>query len=70
MRCHWHRMHDFAFENRTYLGEVEAEFKKVLARDQGQGFCRKSRDTVPLYWFQNANLFLWQKALKKVLAEF
>jgi hypothetical protein len=35
MRCHWHRMHDFAFENRSYLGEFEAEFKKALARELG-----------------------------------
>jgi hypothetical protein len=46
----------FAFENRSYLGEFEAEFKKALARESGaqevllikktEG--RKSRDTVPL----------------------
>jgi hypothetical protein len=30
MRCHWHRMTVFAFENRSYLGEFEAEFKKAL----------------------------------------
>jgi hypothetical protein len=49
-------MHDFAFENRSYLGEFEAEFKKALARESGaQGVLfdektegRKSRDTVPL----------------------
>jgi hypothetical protein len=28
-------MHDFAFENRSYLGENEAEFKKALARESG-----------------------------------
>jgi hypothetical protein len=33
MRCHWHRKHDFAFENWSYLGEFEAEFKK--ARESG-----------------------------------
>jgi hypothetical protein len=46
----------FAFENRSYLGEFEAELKKALARESGaQGYClmkktegRKSRDTVPL----------------------
>jgi hypothetical protein len=46
----------FAFENRSYLGEFEAEFKKALARESGaQGVLfdekpegRKSRDTVPL----------------------
>jgi hypothetical protein len=47
----------FAFENRSYLGEFEEEFKKALARESGaqevlfdekkpEG--RKSRDTVPL----------------------
>jgi hypothetical protein len=46
----------FAFENRSYLGEFETEFKKALARESGaqrvlldqktEG--RKSRDTVPL----------------------
>jgi hypothetical protein len=49
-------MHDFAFENRSYLGQFEAEFKKALARESGaRGYClmkktggRKSRDTVPL----------------------
>jgi hypothetical protein len=25
----------FAFENRSYLGEYEAEFKKTLARESG-----------------------------------
>jgi hypothetical protein len=43
----------FAFENRSYLGESEAEFKKALARESGaQGVLfdektegRKSRDT-------------------------
>jgi hypothetical protein len=25
----------FAFENRSYLGEFEAEFKKALARESG-----------------------------------
>jgi predicted GTPase len=46
----------FAFENRSYLGEFEAEFKKALARKQeSRVYClmkktdgRKSRDTVPL----------------------
>jgi hypothetical protein len=46
----------FAFENRSYLGEFEAEFKKALGREPGaQGILfdektesRKSRDTVPL----------------------
>jgi hypothetical protein len=28
-------MHDIAFENRSYLGEFEAEFKKALARELG-----------------------------------
>jgi hypothetical protein len=28
-------MHDFAFENRSYLGESEAEFKKAVARESG-----------------------------------
>jgi hypothetical protein len=45
-----------SFENRSYLGEFEAEFKKALARESGtQGvlFGEKaeggiSRDTVPL----------------------
>jgi hypothetical protein len=49
-------MHDFAFENRSYLGEFEAEFKKAVARGQGsRGLLfdektegRKSRDTVSL----------------------
>jgi hypothetical protein len=47
----------FAFENRSYLGKIEAEFKKALARESGaqrvlfdekktEG--RKSRDTLPL----------------------
>jgi hypothetical protein len=43
----------FAFENRSYLGEFEAEFKKALARESGaQGVLfgektegRKFRDT-------------------------
>jgi hypothetical protein len=47
----------FSFENRSYLGEFEAEFKNALARESGaQGVLfdekktegRKSRDTVPL----------------------
>jgi hypothetical protein len=46
----------FAFENRSYLGEFEAEFKKALARESGaQGVLfdektegRQSRDSVPL----------------------
>jgi hypothetical protein len=46
----------FASENRWYLDEFEAEFKKALARESGaQGVLfdektegRKSRDTVPL----------------------
>jgi hypothetical protein len=46
----------FAFENRSYLDEFEAEFKKTLARESGaKGVLfdektegRKSRDTVPL----------------------
>jgi hypothetical protein len=46
----------FAFENHSYLGEYEAEFKKALARESGaQGVLfdektegRKSRETVPL----------------------
>jgi hypothetical protein len=46
----------FAFENRSYLSEFEAEFKKALARESGaQGVLfdektegRKSPDTVPL----------------------
>jgi hypothetical protein len=46
----------FAFENRSYLGELEAELKKALARESGsQGVLfdektegRKSQDTVPL----------------------
>jgi aspartate/tyrosine/aromatic aminotransferase len=36
----------FAFENRSYIGEFEAEFKKALARESGaQGvlFDEKSR---------------------------
>jgi hypothetical protein len=28
-------MHDFTFENRSYLGEFEAEFKKALDRESG-----------------------------------
>jgi hypothetical protein len=49
----------FAFENRSYLGEFEAELEKALARESGaqrilfdektEG--RKSRDTVPLRVF-------------------
>jgi hypothetical protein len=35
MRCHLHRMHDFCVQNRSYLGEFEAEFKKALARESG-----------------------------------
>jgi hypothetical protein len=37
MRCHWHRTNArfFAFENRSYLGEFEAEFKKAWARESG-----------------------------------
>jgi hypothetical protein len=43
----------FAFENRAYLGEFVAEFKKALARESGVLFeekteGQKSRDTVPL----------------------
>jgi hypothetical protein len=46
----------FAFKNRSYLGEFEAEFKKALAREsEAQGVLfdektegRKSRGTVPL----------------------
>jgi hypothetical protein len=48
----------FAFENRSYLGDFDAEFKKVVARESGtQGVLfdekksrrsRKSRDAVPL----------------------
>jgi hypothetical protein len=48
----------FTFENWTYLGEFEAEFKKALVRESGaEGALfdekkktkgRKSRDTVPL----------------------
>jgi hypothetical protein len=57
-RSNWHPYHCtiFVFENRSYLGEFEAEFKKALARESGaqrvlfdektEG--RKSRDTVPL----------------------
>jgi hypothetical protein len=29
-------MHDFTFENRSYLGEFEAAFKKALARESGE----------------------------------
>jgi hypothetical protein len=42
----------FEFENWSYLGEFETEFKKALARESGahkkkpEG--RKSRDTAPL----------------------
>jgi hypothetical protein len=44
------------FENRSYLGEFEAEFKKALARESGaqevlfeeKNRGRKSCDTVPL----------------------
>jgi hypothetical protein len=28
-------VHDFAFENRSYLGEFEAEFKRALSRESG-----------------------------------
>jgi hypothetical protein len=28
-------MHDFAFENRSYFGEFEAEFKKAIGRESG-----------------------------------
>jgi hypothetical protein len=43
-------------ENRSYLGEFEAEFKKALARESGaQGYClmkktegQKSQETVLL----------------------
>jgi hypothetical protein len=46
----------FTFENRSYHGEFEAEFKKTLTRESGaQGVLvdektegRKSGDTVPL----------------------
>jgi hypothetical protein len=50
-------MHDFTFENRSYLGEFEAEFKKALACESGaQGVLfdekktevQKPRNTVPL----------------------
>jgi hypothetical protein len=49
-------MRRHALENRSYLGEFEAEFKKALARESGaQGVLffeknegRKCRDTVPL----------------------
>jgi hypothetical protein len=33
MRFQWHRFHDFAFENRSYLGDFEAEF--IKARESG-----------------------------------
>jgi hypothetical protein len=57
----------FAFENRSYLGKFEAEFKKALARESGAlgGYClmkkiegRKSRDTVPLKIFLKERYFL------------
>jgi hypothetical protein len=49
----------FASENRSYVGEFEAELKKALACESGpQGAClmkktsgRKSRDTGPLLIF-------------------
>jgi hypothetical protein len=49
----------FAFENRSYLGEFEAEFKKALARELGAQWVlfeektegQKSCDTVPLKCF-------------------
>jgi hypothetical protein len=55
----------FAFENRSYLGEFEAEFKRALGRESGaQGVLfdektegRKSRDTVPLRHGQGERLF-------------
>jgi hypothetical protein len=55
-QCYAKKFKIFAFENRSYLGELEAEFKKALARESGaQGVLfdektkgRKSRDTVPL----------------------
>jgi hypothetical protein len=51
----------FAFENRSYLGEFEAEFKKDLALESGVhgGYYlmkktegQKSCDTVPLRYHQ------------------
>jgi hypothetical protein len=45
----------FAFENRSYIGEFEAEFKKASAREPGaqrvlfdEKNRRSNRDTVPL----------------------
>jgi hypothetical protein len=51
----------FAFQNRSHLGEFEAEFKKALARESGaQGVLfdeknqgSKSRDTVNLSLIKN-----------------
>jgi hypothetical protein len=55
----------FALENRSYLGEFEAEFKKALACESGaQGvLCdvktmgQKSHDTVPLRYCIFFNCF-------------
>jgi hypothetical protein len=57
----------FAFKNRSYLGEFEAEFKKGLARESGalgvlfdeKNEGRNSSDTVPLrflYCISNYNI--------------
>jgi hypothetical protein len=66
MRCHWHRMHDFfSFENRSYLGEFEAEFKKALARESGAQevlFDEKNRRSKISWHFTLINL----QALKTV----
>jgi hypothetical protein len=73
MRCHWHRMHGvcgvndtactiFSFENRSYLGEFEAEFEKASARESGsQGvlFDEKNRRS-KISWHCS------QKARKKI----
>jgi hypothetical protein len=55
-----------AFENRSYLGDFEAEFKKALAReseaqevlfDEKKTEGRKSRETVPSKAIKAAQIF-------------
>jgi hypothetical protein len=66
----------FAFENRSYIGEFEAEFKKALARESGaQGYClmkktdgRKFRDTVPLNVFNLSDPLYKSDAFKNIIS--
>jgi hypothetical protein len=37
--CKTAMLYIFVFENRSYLDEFEAEFKKALARESGARYC-------------------------------